>query len=97
MILSNLFLVQVNSSHIDSVLYAVRRLARDRVMWIVTIATPALLLVLLYTPLAAFLRLAPLSAGCLLLSAVLSIAAVLWYELVKLRLRRKRNKTANHK
>ena len=97
LILSNLFLVQVNSSHIDSVLYAVRRLARDRVMWIVTIATPALLLVLLYTPLAAFLRLAPLSAGCLLLSAALSIAAVLWYELVKLRLRRKRNKTANHK
>ena len=97
LILSNLFLVQVNSSHIDSVLHAVRRLARDRVMWIVTIATPALLLVLLYTPLAAFLRLAPLSAGCLLLSAALSIAAVLWYELVKLRLRRKRNKTANHK
>lgn len=82
--LSNLFLVQVNSSDRDFAYQSVLRLAKDKVMWIVNIFTVLGLLAILYTPIAGFLKLAPLSVGQFF--AVLGIAAVsvLWYELVKL-------------
>jgi len=60
------------------------RQIKDKVMWAVIIGTMALLFVMIYTPLSGFLKLAPLSLGQLFLSAGLSCAAVLWYELVKL-------------
>jgi Ca2+-transporting ATPase len=42
------------------------------------------LALILYTPLAAFLKLAPLSAGQFFGAAGIAAACVLWYELVKL-------------
>ena len=88
-ILSNLFLVQVNSSERDFALRSAARLAKDWVMWAVLIGTLLMLALILYTPLAAFLRLAPLSAGQFLGSAGIAAASVLWYELVKLWRRRR--------
>lgn len=82
--LSNLFLVQVNSSDHDSVFRSILRLAKDRVMWAVNIGTLLMLATILYTPLSGFLKLAPLSAGQFLTSAGMAVAAVLWYEIVKL-------------
>ena len=81
--IANLFLVQCNSSDIDSIFTSMRRLSRDKVMWIVNIAVIAALLLFLYTPVGGFLRLAPLSAGQLLTMFSLGAASVLWYELVK--------------
>ncbi len=81
---ANLFLVQVNSSDYDFAFQSVARLAHDKVMWAISLGTVAGLLVILYTPLCGFLKLAPLSAGRFFLAAGIGAAAVLWYEAVKL-------------
>ncbi len=80
---ANLFLVQVNSSDIDPIHKSVVRLARDKVMWAVTLGTVALLLLLLYTPLSSILKLAPLDAARLLTAFGLGAVSVLWYEIPK--------------
>ncbi|MCX5781063.1 MAG: cation-translocating P-type ATPase [Firmicutes bacterium] len=83
-ILANLFLVQVNSSNYDFALQSMRRLLTDRVMWIVSIGTFVGLLLILYTPASAFLKLAPLSTGQFFLAVGLAAASVVWFELIKL-------------
>lgn len=82
--LSNLFLVQVNSSDHDFVFLSVMRLLKDGVMWAANIGTLLMLTVILYTPLSQVLKLAPLTAGQFFGSAGIAAAAVLWYEIVKL-------------
>lgn len=86
--LGNLFLVQVISSTTDFVYRTVRRLAGDKVMWAINGFTLLGLMVILYSPLNGFLRLAPLSATQFLLVLGIAAASVLWYELVKLFRRR---------
>jgi len=81
--IANLFLVQCNSSDVDSIFASVKRLIKDKVMWIVSIATLTALLLFLYTPLSGFLKLAPLTAGQLLMMFGLAAASVLWYEIIK--------------
>ncbi len=87
--LANLLLVQVNSSNTQVVSVSIRFLMKDRVMQIVTVGTLLGMLVILYTPLAGFLKLAPLPAAQLLLVLGVSAASVLWYEAVKLMARKK--------
>lgn len=82
--LANLFLVQVNSSDHDFVLQSMKRLATDKVMWVVTIGTLVGLFVILYTPLNSFLKFAPLTLFQFLIVFVIAGVSVLWYELVKL-------------
>ena len=83
-ILANLFLVQVNSSDRDFVIQSVKRLGKDKVMWVVNIGTIAGILLILYTPLHGFLKLTPLSIGQLLKAFGIAAVSVLWYEFVKL-------------
>jgi len=82
--LSNLFLVQVNSSDHDFAFQSIARLAKDKVMWAVNIFTVFGLLIILYTPVNHFLKFEPLSASQLFGAVGIAAAAVLWYELVKL-------------
>ncbi len=82
--LANLFLVQVNSSDRDSALRSAKRLAKDWVMWAVNVGTLTLIGVILYSPLSAHLKLAPLSMAQLFAALGLAAASVLWYDLVKL-------------
>lgn len=82
--LSNLFLVQVNSSDYDFVFQSITRLAKDKVMWAVNIFTIVGLLIILYTPMSHFLKFEPLSVSQLFGAVGIAAAAVLWYELVKL-------------
>ncbi|MEN6470560.1 MAG: cation-translocating P-type ATPase [Clostridiaceae bacterium] len=82
--LANLFLVQEISSERDFVFRSVMRLAKDKVMWAVNLGTLCLLAIILYTSLAVFLKLAPLSGGQMLLAVGLAGASVFWYELAKL-------------
>ena len=90
--LSNLFLVQVNSSDHDFAIKSIARLAKDKVMWAVNIITIFGLLIILYTPLATFLKLAPLSALQFLEALGIAAASVFWFEIVKLvKYLRKRN------
>lgn len=83
LILSNLFLVLVNSSDHDSVLHSIRRLAKDRVMWIVNLGVLAGLAVILYTPVSSILKLAPLSLLQLLTVVGLAVVSTCWFEIVK--------------
>ncbi len=82
--LANLFLVQVNSSDYDNIFCSIRQLLNDKIMWAVNAGTVILLAVILYSPLAGLLKLAPLSALQMLTALGLAAASVLWYELVKL-------------
>ncbi|MEG2175020.1 MAG: cation-translocating P-type ATPase, partial [Oscillospiraceae bacterium] len=82
--LSNLFLVQVNSSAHDFALRSMIQLAKDKVMWAVNLGTLAMLTLILYTPLNGVLKLSPLSTHLFWTAVGISFAAVFWYELVKL-------------
>ncbi len=82
--LSNLFLVQVNSSDHDFAWRSFLRLSHDKVMWAVNIGTMLMLLVILYTPLNGLLKLGSLSFSQLCMVLAIAAASVLWYELVKL-------------
>jgi Ca2+-transporting ATPase len=82
--ISNLFLVQVISSDREFVIKSITRLSKDWVMWAVNIGTLLMLGIILYTPLANFLKLAPLTAGQFLATLGIAAAAVFWYEIVKL-------------
>lgn len=82
--ISNLFLVQVNSSNDDFVFQTVRRLMKDKVMWAVNILTILVVLVVLYTPIASFLKFEALTGVQFLASVIIAASAVLWYEIIKL-------------
>ncbi len=82
--LSNLFLVQVNCSDHDFAIQSVTRLVKDKVMWAVNIFTVLGLFIILYTPMNHFLKFEPLSASQFFGAVGIAAAAVLWYELVKL-------------
>lgn len=81
--LSNLALVQVNSSDQDFAIQSFKRLIKDKVMWAVNIGTIAGLLLILYTPLCGFLKLYPLTLGQFFMAFGIAILSVFWYELVK--------------
>jgi len=81
--LSNILLVQVNSSNTEFAFKMFMTQIKDKVMWAVIIGTLVGLLIMLYTPLSGFLKLAPLSATQMLFSIGVSCVTVLWYELVK--------------
>ncbi len=83
-LLSNIFLVQVNSSNSDFFFVSFNRLKKDRVMWIANGAIIFGLLIMLYTPLSALLKLTPLSFSQLALVAIIAFASVMWFEIVKL-------------
>jgi Ca2+-transporting ATPase len=83
-LLANVLLVQVNSSNSEFAIKSFLKLKKDKVMWAVSLGTLAGLLVMLYTPLCGFLKLAPLTFNQLLLAACIAIASVIWYEVVKL-------------
>ncbi|HEY5556456.1 cation-translocating P-type ATPase [Acetobacterium sp.] len=82
--LSNLVLVQVNSSDTDFAFQSFKRLINDKVMWAVNIGTIGGLFIILYTPITGFLKLYPLTVGQFLLAAGIAALSVFWYELVKL-------------
>lgn len=81
--IANLLLVQVNSSSHDFIARSIRSMVRDKVMWLVNVATLAGLAAILYTPLANVLKLAPLSGRQLLIALSMALAATMWYELEK--------------
>lgn len=83
-LLSNVFLVQVNSSNTEFAFISFRRLIRDKVMWSVIAGTIIGLLVMLYSPINTFFKMAPLSVNQLLSVVGIAFIAVMWYELIKL-------------
>lgn len=84
MFLANIVLVQVNSSDTEFAIKSALTLMGDKVIVGVNTAIIAGLLIMLYTPLAAVLKLAPLSFSQLLLAAGIALVSASWYEVVKL-------------
>lgn len=82
--LANLFLVQVNSSNTDYAFNVIKKLIKDKVMWTVNIITIVGVLIILYSPLNNYLKLAPLTINQLLIVVVIAFVSVFWYEIVKL-------------
>ncbi|MBU3190014.1 cation-translocating P-type ATPase [Clostridium bowmanii] len=82
-LIANVLLVQVNSSNTDYAVQSFAKLKKDKVMWGVSLGTMVGLAVILYTPLSEFLKLAPLSLNQFILAALISIASVIWYEIIK--------------
>lgn len=91
-ILANLFLVMVNSSEYDLFVQTVKRLVKDKIMWAVNIVTIVGLLIVLNTSLYEYLKLAPLTIGQFFTAFIIAAASVLWYEVVKIMKKSKRNK-----
>lgn len=82
-VISNLLLVQVNSSDIDFCYKSLKYLKRDKVMWAVCIGTILGLIAIIYTPIASILSLGPLTLIQGFIVITISVVAVLWYEIVK--------------
>ena len=82
--ISNLLLVQVNSSDSELAYKTLIKLKKDKVMWAVGIGTILGLVIILYTPLSEFLGLAPLGLSEMLKVCGISIVSILWYEGVKI-------------
>ncbi|MEG0238112.1 MAG: cation-translocating P-type ATPase [Clostridium sp.] len=82
-IISNILLVQVNSSNSEFAYKSLKNLVKDKVMWFVNGGAIAGLLIIMYTPIANFLKLAPLGFKELLIVIGAAFVAVMWYELVK--------------
>ena len=81
--ISNLFLVQVNSSKDDYVFISMKKLIKDKIMWFTNFGTILGILIILYTSLNKFLKLSPLNIKEFLVVIVISFISVYWYELVK--------------
>lgn len=82
--LSNMLLVQVNSSESEFAYRSMMNLKKDPVMWAVGFGTLIGLGLILYTPIAEFLSLAPLTLNQVLRVIVTSFIAVMWYDVVKI-------------
>lgn len=82
-LLSNLLLVQVNSSDSEFAIKSFIKLKMDKVMLSASLGTILGLIVILYTPINNFLKLAPLSFNQLIIAFLISVASVFWYEIVK--------------
>lgn len=83
-LLANILLVQVNSSNTEFAIKTFIYLIKDKVMWIVSLGTITGLLLMLYTPICSFLKLAPLSLNQFLTVIGIAISSVVWYEFVKM-------------
>ena len=82
--ISNLLLVQVNSSDHDFAFQSFKRLIKDKVMWLINLVGILGLLIILYSPLNHFLKLAPLTFIQFVSVIGIAAAAVMWYEVIKL-------------
>ena len=84
MFIANMLLVHVNSSESELAIQSVLRLRRDKVIAAVNIGVILGLIIMLYTPVAEVLKLAPLTCPEILLAVGIACASVLWYEIVKI-------------
>ena len=80
---SNIFLVQVNSSDYDYAIVSLKKLLKDKVMVIVNGIILLGIIIITYSPLHTFLKLKALTIQQLLIVIFISFISVFWYEIVK--------------
>ena len=89
--ISNIFLVQVNSSNYDYFYQSIQKLIKDKVMIIVNCLIILGILLITYSPLNQILKLKALKFNELILAIIISFVSVFWYEIIKY-IKRKINK-----
>lgn len=82
--ISNIFLVQVNSSDYDYAFVSIKKIVKDKVMLIVNLLMILGMVIIIYSPLHNILKLKSLSVLELLIVIFIAFASVFWYEIVKL-------------
>lgn len=75
-ILANILLVQLNSSHIDFAVTSIKRLSKDKIIWTVMILSILFLVISIYTPINTFLKHTPLSLEQLIYGCFVFIRSV---------------------
>ncbi len=93
--IANLFLVFVNSSDTNSALESLKRLYKDKIVWAANLGILAMIGIILYSPLNMFLKLASLNGIQLFITVSLAALSVLWYELIKVILRKKKRRAGD--
>lgn len=84
LVIANLFLVLVNSSEHLLGWQVFQQLIHDKVVWGILGGTLAILFLLIYSPVNAFLDLATLNFSQLIICGLLGMLSVCWYDLVKI-------------
>ncbi len=87
--ISNIFLVVVNSSEHDYAFSSIRKLIKDKVVMVIIMAFILMAGLIVYSPLNNYLKLQSLGAKHLLFVIFISFVSVFWYEIVKFIKRRK--------
>lgn len=82
-VLSNIFLVLVNSSEYDYAIVSFVKLLKDKVMVIINLILIVVVGIILYTPFASVLKLTSLSFINIVFAFIISFVAVFWYEIIK--------------
>jgi len=83
-LVANILLVHVNSSETEFAMKSFVHLIKDKIMWVYSLGIITSLGLILYSPLSDFLKLTPLTFNQLLISILIAIVSVMWYEIVKL-------------
>ncbi len=84
LVCSSILLVLVNCSETESILTIIRRLKNEKGIWGLNLIIIIGLLAMIYSPLYDKFGFAPLSWSNMLISIILSFAAVIWYDIVKI-------------
>lgn len=83
LILSNIFLIIVNSSDKNTAYASFIRLKKDKAMVLVWMATIFLLILTIYTPISEVLLLKPLGLSYIAIITFVAFMFIIWYEIVK--------------
>lgn len=84
LLFSNLLLVQVNASNSEYTYYSFMKFMKDKVFMIVNLMIVGGIFIIIYSPVANFLKLTSLSFMQMIYTIALSILSVLWYDFIKL-------------
>jgi Ca2+-transporting ATPase len=84
LVLSSILLVLENCSETESIITILNRLKKDKGIWGTNLIILIGLLALIYTPIHTKFGFAPLSVSHLIITVSLSLAAVVWYDIVKI-------------
>lgn len=88
-VLSNILLVIVSNSGHDFAYYAVKKLLKDKVIWIINLVVIALIAIAVYSPLNGYLKLEALNIAQLGIAIGFAFASVAWREIIKVFNRKK--------
>lgn len=92
LILANIFLVMENCSASESIIRIIYKLRHEKGIWLLDLIMLLELVLMLYSPISAYLGFTALSPAMLTFTSIAAIISVFWYEGIKLILRKRRQR-----